>query len=784
MLEENLSEHCRKKHNAAKRIVGETSVSDMFSPAAKKSKASDSGSSSAQAELLLATGGRKTPEDNILVRPETPVEYIDPFLADYTDTERLNDLINVVRGIHITSEESKQTLKELKDDINSLAAKLQMKVPEFAKPDDVSPFDERILNLRDCRTIEQIVEVFDELVYEEDSGSLLCELCFVNKEAEGSRTPGHFKMVADDEDSEVDNENVRKNLDRKFINMKKSIKRHFKTTQHMENWEVWKKSHDEKRALVKRNHEVGMRIARICYVEYREGNSKRHFETEVLKAALNGTDLGDLNHSDQFPRKFRPFVKSEIHERTKTFFNSRLEQTGFKPALNISADKGTNVHRSRQFTTIKTCVPDSPNLISSIFLGEPVVKKHDGIGVTDSIVEEVEKFGIKPEQIEGASFDGAYFHQSVPDHMKTKLNLPDQFIATHDPLHRAGIQDTHIRKDSSNSWLTDVQEICSELYNKFNWGKNYELLLDTCKELELSLASLTKFSKTRFANSVRFVTINIRKDFQIIVKCLQKIVDENKNSSIGKDRDKAADAERILKKICTKKFVLELSGISDVYDVFGKIVNICQEVDVLPHERFDKVKAAVAELKDMVEHRDHSKCVESFKKSKDFVGDFPESGRINGHCRWPCFHLDLSDLTSQGKYRSIEKKKSFGEKSVETRLTTARRTINVTKDPLKIAETEVVSLAKQLYDDLSKELFEKDTIEVVELTRNICDLKSMGEQIKMKGSIVVGTLLAVTRSLIHFMKSLKIYSKKTSEHSLKLWKPILNLNHNKLPVKN
>ena len=52
------------------------------------------------------------------------------------------------------------------------------------------------------------------------------------------------------------------------------------------------------------------------------------------------------------------------------------------------------------------------------------------------------------------------------------------------------------------------------------------------------------------------------------------------------------------------------------------------------------MKAAVAELKDMVEHRDHSKCVESFKKSKDFVGDFPKSGRINGHCRWPYFHLD------------------------------------------------------------------------------------------------------------------------------------------------
>ena len=72
-----------------------------------------------------------------------------------------------------------------------------------------------------------------------------------------------------------------------------------------------------------------------------------------------------------------------------------------------------------------------------------------------------------------------------------------------------------------------------------------------------------------------------------------------------------------MKKICNKKFVLEFSGISDVYDVFGKIVNVCQVVDALPFERYDRVNNAVAELKDMVEHMDHSKCVESFKKSKD-----------------------------------------------------------------------------------------------------------------------------------------------------------------------
>ena len=122
--------------------------------------------------------------------------------------------------------------------------------------------------------------------------------------------------------------------------------------------------------------------------------------------------------------------------------------------------------------------------------------------------------------------------------MTDVLDLHEEFFATHDPLHKSGIVDTHIRKDSNFSWLTNVQEICSEIYQKFNWGKNYELLIDTCKELELTLASLTKFSKTRFANSIRNVTINIRKDFEIIIKSLQKIYDDMNDSRVSKIREK------------------------------------------------------------------------------------------------------------------------------------------------------------------------------------------------------------------------------------------------------
>ena len=121
--------------------------------------------------------------------------------------------------------------------------------------------------------------------------------------------------------------------------------------------------------------------------------------------------------------------------------NSKLEQTGFEPAINISADKGTNIHRTRQFTTAKTCVPNSPNLINSVFLGHPIVKHHSGVDVTASIEVELNEFGIKASQLEGASFDVDYFHKSVPKHLKEAMKISDQFVATHDPLHKTGIVD-------------------------------------------------------------------------------------------------------------------------------------------------------------------------------------------------------------------------------------------------------------------------------------------------------------------------------------------------------
>ena len=79
--------------------------------------------------------------------------------------------------------------------------------------------------------------------------------------------------------------------------------------------------------------------------------------------------------------------------------------------------------------------------------------------------------------MEGGSFDGQYFHLSVPAHLTEALHLSDQFICTQDPLHKGGVVNNHIREDSSFSWLVKIQTICRGIFSTFNWGKNYENFL-------------------------------------------------------------------------------------------------------------------------------------------------------------------------------------------------------------------------------------------------------------------------------------------------------------------
>ena len=101
-------------------------------------------------------------------------------------------------------------------------------------------------------------------------------------------------------------------------------------------------------------------------------------------------------------------------------------------------------------------------------------------------------------------------------------------------MHKAGLVDTYIREDDNFKFLNKVTEVVAAVFKNFNLGKNYEAL---------------------------------SQDYCAIVQCLEMTKTEKRDGD-SKDRQKAADTEKLMNSICNVKFVLTLSAITDIiYDI-------------------------------------------------------------------------------------------------------------------------------------------------------------------------------------------------------------------------
>ena len=170
-------------------------------------------------------------------------------------------------------------------------------------------------------------------------------------------------------------------------------------------------------------------------------------------------------------------------------------------------------------------------------------------------------------------------------------------------MHKSGLVDTHLCKDARFSWLVADTDLCSQLFKMFNWGQNHEKLVDASLLWKLHLKDLVNFSETRFANSRRQVYTNLHHDLKAIVKRLEdKIKASEERPGDGKLTKKAREAKQLLGKLVNVHFVLRLSGCSDIYGQYGKIVNVAQIVKLFPHEPDDKFMAEVG-------LSDHAKCL-------------------------------------------------------------------------------------------------------------------------------------------------------------------------------
>ena len=321
-------------------------------------------------------------------------------------------------------------------------------------------------------------------------------------------------------------------------------------------------------------------------------------------------------------------------------------------------------------------------------------------------------------QVEASSHDGQYYHLSVPEALSKLYALDIRFVSTVDPLHKAGTVDTHIRKDSTYTWMIKIFATCKEVFNKFNWGKNYELLVDTCQELENNMAQLVTFQTTRFANSIRLVVINLRTDYEAVVHCLIKIQDYLKHSSDSKDVEKRNDAKRLLNLIKNKRFCMHLSGLADIYNMFGMFVNVVQKVNVLPHERYDGAVQVLDTMGKMIKVSSHEKC-------------------NNEDCLWPSYHKDVKEIVENGIFQNVKIDKNSSSAIYQTRFAQNAASAAVQTDPIKQTHDNLLLLLTRLEKDLRTEVFDESTVKLIEKIRFVTDLKSLAKEILKKGYIVV-----------------------------------------------
>ena len=103
-------------------------------------------------------------------------------------------------------------------------------------------------------------------------------------------------------------------------------------------------------------------------------------------------------------------------------------------------------------------------------------------------------------------------------------------------------------------------------------------------------------------------------------------------------REKASEAKELKGKLLNVQFLLTLAGCADIYDQYGKIVNVTQIVNLLPHVRLELFTKEVNVLQVMV------KCLTYHKNCGKFVD---EKAKIK--CLFLIFHDDKESLSSKGE---------------------------------------------------------------------------------------------------------------------------------------
>ena len=447
--------------------------------------------------------------------------------------------------------------------------------------DAVSENKDALMLLLSARSMVEVEGIGFE--YDDEDCKLKCVLCDQSTRENTDNvnaTSGEFKY------SPVDGLvfHSKEKMSRNFINLKSHVKAHIlKNKSHCLKLDEKYKKEAAKSEVYSKNRKAGLNLGRAAVKNYIHGRPYTDFVNDVLLMKKSGGIVGELNHSQMFPARFRNSVCRVVNGRVKRFIKTPLEITGHLPPVALSADKGTYKGTPRQFCAIVTVNPGGENFLEVMTAGQPVVKDgSSGRQLALNMKSAFDYIGVSASQIKSGVFDGVYDHVNIEKHLCDLYpEMKDEdFLFTWDPLHRTGIADKNVSKDEVHKWIQKLNRTSQQIYGLFSWGASHVKLREAAVKLGIHPRNLVNFSATRFANSKRRVYQVIFEMFPAIMDCLNHYIQLGEDNRSGLEaanrdiRDKADTAKELKGKIMNAEFLLTLGGLCDLYEQFGRVVQV------------------------------------------------------------------------------------------------------------------------------------------------------------------------------------------------------------------
>jgi hypothetical protein len=221
--------------------------------------------------------------------------------------------------------------------------------------------------------------------------------------------------------------------------------------------------------------------------------------------------------------------------------------------------------------------------LQPMMLDVPTVPVLTAQGLASTALEVFRDSGFTDDQLEGMGWDGEYIKKGVKDKLldileiegMTKDDMKEWVTEVWEPAHQLELVTKDVKSDNTFDWLTDHIQVLNDTATILGIGKGLEQSMEAAKEVGEKFYKLKRTSDTRFAAYFEGSIGNFEKRMETNIAALRKRTE----STDSKVKEKAS---KLLKRICSKQFLLTNLGILDVYNLLGGISKELQTVEQFP----------------------------------------------------------------------------------------------------------------------------------------------------------------------------------------------------------